>query len=853
MDKIKNDILLVSKLLSAEMRTSQSELTQIYGRIYSQLEKEFLPILEASSLPKKEKLFFDLKTAIDKVEIFIAYPQLLGQTMIGLVNLENEIFQHSLSSIISTDITKKLILDTDIPALLLPSTDGKNIETINNVENRIELSDFDYEVTNKKLWRYGLDIRQWLRAFVLRQMTANMSFVYMPLHFRPYSEFNEIVMSHLDVIFIFTSEVEIESQKNSINFFKKFCDNANIPMYIVTEPSVVNEIKVEGAVTLSEQDVFDKMEHFNVVRKNYLFTDDIKSQSLLMEKFYRESLKDKHDLLQQLSIDLTRMTQTAIKDEMQKLSNDIRRQKSALEDEYQKIQNAVQILIEKAGEFEKCLASLMPKDSTFSAKYRTATMDICGEIILNSIDIKDFNLANNYLRKINQMGCGKAYIYEMLIASARGETVSYISLDRLRNTVDDEFVRKAKIRLKKELGFSESDYMKIARDIKKRTTAAELYFYAMWLEYSGVDKEPVKLYYKALSQGYIEAGERLYEIAQKNHDNKLLERLAEQMVPIANYQCGRYAKSIGKTAKSITNLKIAAANGYVPAIKDLTDDFCLKLLKNYYRDLSLAEKTERLGNCLYLYQNVILPKEPNNQGIKEKIGDIYHALGDDNRAFDYWNQCGTATAYYNCGKLFQYTDGAMTQDLNRAADYFKKASQMGHTKAGTAYSKVKSWQQQNEQRQRQQQEKEQTRQYNSNERYISRTEKKAPKRSSGCIITTAVCNALGKGDDCEELMMLRDYRDDIKEKNPVIADLIEEYYRIAPLLIKKIDECKNRIDIYKNLWRNFISLTCNMIYNKNFAAATSKYIEMVVLLCEKYDVALKPGIKDKILMLQDLG
>ena len=844
MDKIKNDILLVSKLLSAEKETFQNTLTQAYDEIYNQLEKEFRATLENSSLPKKEKIFSELKTIIDKVEIFISYPQLLGQTMIGLVNLESEIFQNAFSSIISVDTAQKLILDTDIPALLLRQTDDKHIETINDVENNINLTDSDYEITNKKLWRYGLDIRQWLKAFVLRQTTANLSFVYMPLYFRPYSEFNELILSHLDAIFIFASKIEIESQRSKIDFFKKFCENANIPIYIVTESAMINDVKIEGAITLSGRDVFGIMERFNIIRKNHLFTDEIKNQSLMMNKFYSRALEEKYNLLKQINIDLTRMTQTSVRDEMQRLSNEIRKQKIDLEDEHQKIRNVIQRLIDKAEDFEKILTSMVPASLTTSAKYRTSTLNTYGKVILNAIEMKDFNLASNYLRKLNQSGYDKAYVYEMLISSARGETVSRSYLNRLCRETDTEFIRKAKISLKKELGFSNSDYMQIARDIKNRTTAAELYFYSMWLEHVGDIDGAINFYQNALSQGYNEAGERLYELAKNRHDNKLLERLAEQMVPIANYQVGCYAKGLGKTAKSITHLKIAAANGYLPAIKDLTDDFCQKLLKNYYRDLSAAEKEERLGNCLHLYQNVILPRESGNLSIKEKIGDIYHALGDDNRAFDYWSQCDTATAYYNCGRLFQYKDGTMNQDLEKAANYFKKASQMGHTKAGMAYSKVKSWQQ------KKQQENKQSRQYSSSEHYTSRTERSSPKSSSGCIITTAACIALGKNDDCKELMTLRAYRDKIKANSSIVSDLIEEYYRIAPSLIKEIDKFKNRIDIYEKIWQNYISVTCEMIDNKDYSAATLKYIDMVKYLCDEYKVKLKPEINNKIFMLK---
>ena len=363
MDETKNDILLVSKLLSAEVESTQNSLTQAYDKIYTQLEKEFRTTLENSSLPNKEKIFSELKNIIDEVEIFIAYPQLLGQTMVGLVNLENDIFQRSISSVISANAAQRLILDTYIPTLLLRPTGDKNIEAINDLDNSIELTEADYEIINGKLWRYGLDIRQWLRAFVARQLTNNLSFVYMPSRFKPYSEFDEMLLSHLDMIFIFASKVEIDSQSYKIDFFKKFCDKVKIPLYIVTESTAVNEIKIENVETLAEQDLFSKIVHFNTVRKNYLFVDAIKNQSLLIEKFYRETLDDKHKLLKQLNEDLTRITQNSIKDEMQRLSNDIRKQKNVLENDHSKIKSAVQKLIEKAEDFEKILFSMMPSGS----------------------------------------------------------------------------------------------------------------------------------------------------------------------------------------------------------------------------------------------------------------------------------------------------------------------------------------------------------------------------------------------------------------------------------------------------------------------------------------------------------
>jgi hypothetical protein len=52
-----------------------------------------------------------------------------------------------------------------------------------------------------------------------------------------------------------------------------------------------------------------------------------------------------------------------------------------------------------------------------------------------------------------------------------------------------------------------------------------------------------------------------------------------------------------------------------------------------------------------------------------------------------------------------------------------------------------------------------------------------------CFLTTAVCEWKGLPDDCEELMILRDFRDNYVPKN-----LVNEYYKIGSELVPKLRE-----------------------------------------------------------------
>lgn len=58
--------------------------------------------------------------------------------------------------------------------------------------------------------------------------------------------------------------------------------------------------------------------------------------------------------------------------------------------------------------------------------------------------------------------------------------------------------------------------------------------------------------------------------------------------------------------------------------------------------------------------------------------------------------------------------------------------------------------------------------------------------SSGCFITTAVCDFYGKADDCYELMTLRGFRDDWLAMQPDGKALVKEYYLNAPGLVERM-------------------------------------------------------------------
>lgn len=107
-------------------------------------------------------------------------------------------------------------------------------------------------------------------------------------------------------------------------------------------------------------------------------------------------------------------------------------------------------------------------------------------------------------------------------------------------------------------------------------------------------------------------------------------------------------------------------------------------------------------------------------------------------------------------------------------------------------------------------------------------------RPSLCFITTAVCDSFGKADDCYELTAFRNFRDKWLANQADGKTLIDEYYEIAPKIVEKINSLSNSADIYKNIWRDYLSTCLKFIEVGENSKCKKIYIDMVNTLKEKF-------------------
>ena len=108
--------------------------------------------------------------------------------------------------------------------------------------------------------------------------------------------------------------------------------------------------------------------------------------------------------------------------------------------------------------------------------------------------------------------------------------------------------------------------------------------------------------------------------------------------------------------------------------------------------------------------------------------------------------------------------------------------------------------------------------------------------SSGCFITTIVCDILGLEDKNVFLMLLRKFRDNYLQKNMNTLPILEEYDFIGPVISNRIFFDENKQEVARNLFSNYLVPVFEDIANDNYSCAIKKYTTMVKGLIAKYNL-----------------
>ena len=111
---------------------------------------------------------------------------------------------------------------------------------------------------------------------------------------------------------------------------------------------------------------------------------------------------------------------------------------------------------------------------------------------------------------------------------------------------------------------------------------------------------------------------------------------------------------------------------------------------------------------------------------------------------------------------------------------------------------------------------------------------KYDKPSSGCFITTVVCDTLGMDDNNMYLMLLRNFRKDYLQRKTDGIKVLEEYDTIGPVIAHCINNDEKKKEVAQGVFVNSIIPVINDICDGKNSSAINKYILMTKNLISKY-------------------
>lgn len=117
--------------------------------------------------------------------------------------------------------------------------------------------------------------------------------------------------------------------------------------------------------------------------------------------------------------------------------------------------------------------------------------------------------------------------------------------------------------------------------------------------------------------------------------------------------------------------------------------------------------------------------------------------------------------------------------------------------------------------------------------------------SSGCYLTTAMCNILGYSDDNYYLQTLRTFRDKTLKKDHKYIHLLLMYDVYGPLIASNLEKDPNKKYIATSLFNGYITKAVTAIENKKNGDAVNIYIAMTHTLAERYNINMHTLFIDK--------
>ncbi|MEW9053434.1 MAG: CFI-box-CTERM domain-containing protein [Neobacillus sp.] len=814
MIKTETTFQVLGKLLTEEniLIQKQKEVDILFDQLLESITTNLYPAINQSSYENKTKLLVDIKDVLNEIEFLSSLPQLANKTIV-LVTGEKRAVPTWFSKMKMEAYADFVKQNSNVP-IILYNSEEEQIFSQNELGNRGELTKQDYTYSNRKLYQDNIQIQNLITAYFIGANSPyeHIVFLYIPQYASSSNPIYQTLhrMAEINVL-VEPTDLQLKHfklQENSRANYILTHKNTNIPA---------------GVKVLIEQEHESILDELNIPLYTAAFGEALKNCFNDYFENVTEDLFVQQQLVNGLSKDLVTVSDENLEKNISEIRNKLRQQLRAEEVIHKKVVKQYEDTAKLAVQLEKLFLELTNDEERALLSSKRAQL-LSAKLALLAIDtdnLKEIQQMQNKLVAWQSPYEQLVKTYKEFIRKNAGTTI--LSGSYQAGSLDAVFARVLLKLFPKIVNITV--YEDLVAYYRYSSNAQILYELGLAAETLRKQNDVEKYFKIAMSMGHRKAAVSFTKYVSK-HDIRELEKLANLLIPEANFLVGIHYLESNRFAKGITFIKIAAAFEYLPAIETLSEREFENFARNKDRDKYDDEFLDKLFlNALKLNQYVV-QKKPTNKMAKERLGKLYYLDNDFRKAEPLLKEVSTAEANFLCGKMYQY-GGVFAKDLQKAKSYFEKSMQQGHRYASVEYDKVSGWIRSNQARES----------YSSSRSYSSSSYVSSSSSSSSlCFLTTATCVALGKEDNCEEIKAYKSYRDEHLRFDEDGRDLIVEYYRIAPFIVQQINEQQNANEIYVDMYKRYIKVGYSYLQSNDLKNAKATYIGMVKELCEKFNI-----------------
>lgn len=676
----------ISHLLEGQNQIAGHEkLIQAYDATLNMLVQHFAKMIRENVVPGGNEFLQHLKQILSQTELFRDYPELLGDTVIGMMGCPGRIMQQIDGEIVGNWAEK----GKTIPVI------WTHAETEQVVAENIY--DQKFPVTEKELQRIfdlagdEMDISQLLQLLCVyrTQISVNKTVIDIPCGGS--LALRKKLVPKLDVLYVYYQNYTMIKLKEMLQELKHY--HVDIKMILpMKSPQSIDQIKAElakiGISVLGEREVKQSVKAYEGSKNNFSFVDKMRVALAPYEGRYVVRQSGVKENLEALKRDAVQMKDGKTEKIVQDLLTQTKDDQQLYNKRAKSFRHASENLLQTAEELEKGFTQEAndTAGTKGALKIRKYMGSVWGNLMFSylrlyklSHEIKYYQKAESYLKKVESAGLEESYWLQMVWNATFDKNIlTQQDKTKLQECDYHQYPDIAsallylyhlgKIRLQPK------KLLDVVASIKEPQGKIENFYKGYYYEQMLKPNQAVAYYLKAWKERESKALEKLIplkDVMSQRGDFLSLEKEDAYGIGVQKIRM----KSKASQEEGLFYLKVAAANDNIQAVEYLGEYYYNKHIRGN-REKNAAWKNENA-----LLANMFMYIRKRDRWFKKAdfyIGMLAYEIKDYQKARTYLQDRTEPEALALLASMYYYGQGTSV-NKQHAEMLALKASQQGQT------------------------------------------------------------------------------------------------------------------------------------------------------------------------------